>query len=125
MVLKTFPHQNSVCTSYFPNLTPSTSYYPSITVVEMKFLLLYLKLFAFFQPSYFHIHFRFHCFQRLRILYFFLRSKNPLGFFIVAPCILKSIQFTHQQMHYFLTRLKALNCYIKMHNNNAPTCFGL
>jgi len=28
---------------------------------------------------------------------------------IVAPCILKSTQFTHQQMHYLLTWLKVLN----------------
>jgi len=29
--------------------------------------------------------------------------------FIVAPCILKSAQFTHQQMHYLLTWLKVSN----------------
>jgi len=29
--------------------------------------------------------------------------------FIVAQCILKSTQFTHQQMHYLLTWLKVLN----------------
>jgi len=30
-------------------------------------------------------------------------------FLIVAPCILKSTQFTHQQMHYLLRWLKVLN----------------
>ena len=44
--------------------------------------------------------------------------------FIVAPCILKFMQFTHQQKHYLLTWLKVL-IYIKIHNNIAPTCFGL
>ena len=33
-------------------------------------------------------------------------------------------QFTHQQMQYLLTWLKVFN-YIKIHNNIAPTCFGL
>jgi hypothetical protein len=45
-------------------------------------------------------------------------------FFIVAPCILNSTSFTHQKMHYLLTWLKVL-IYIKIHNNIAPTCFGL
>jgi len=42
---------------------------------------------------------------------------------IVAPCILNSAYFTHQQMHYLLTWLKVLICF-KTHNNIAPTCFG-
>ena len=33
-------------------------------------------------------------------------------------------QSTHQQTHYLLPWLKVLN-YIKIHNNIAPTCFGL
>jgi len=33
-------------------------------------------------------------------------------------------QFTHQQIHYLLSWLKVL-IYIKIHNNIAPTCFGL
>jgi hypothetical protein len=34
--------------------------------------------------------------------------------FIVAPCILKSILFTHQQMHYLLI-LERFKIYIKIH----------
>ena len=37
-------------------------------------------------------------------------KKHIYGvFFIVALCIFKSAQFTHQQMHYLLTWLKVLN----------------
>jgi len=32
--------------------------------------------------------------------------------FIVAPCILKSKQFTHHQMRYLLTLLKVLNLHL-------------
>jgi hypothetical protein len=45
--------------------------------------------------------------------------------FIFAPCILVSIQFAHQQMH-FLLNLKKFKIYIKIHINVSPTtCFGL
>jgi hypothetical protein len=43
--------------------------------------------------------------------------------FIVAPCFLKSILFTHQQMHYLLN-LERFNIYTRIHTNIAPTCFG-
>ena len=46
--------------------------------------------------------------------------------FIVVPCILKSIQFTHQQIYYFyLLNLEEFKIYTKIHTNIAPTCFGL
>jgi hypothetical protein len=45
-------------------------------------------------------------------------------FFIFAPCILNSILFTHQQMHYLLN-LERNKIYTKIHTNIAPTCFGL
>jgi hypothetical protein len=41
-------------------------------------------------------------------------------FIIVAPCILKSILFTHQQKHYLLNLER-----FKIYTNIAPTCFGL
>jgi hypothetical protein len=37
-----------------------------------------------------------------------------ITFFIVAPCILKSIQFTHQQKHYLLN-LERFKIYVKIH----------
>ena len=45
-------------------------------------------------------------------------------FFIVALYILISVEFTHQQMHFFNLK-KHLKIYIKIHINIAPTCFGL
>ena len=45
-------------------------------------------------------------------------------FFIVASCILKSVQFTHEQMRYSL-KLEKFKIYIKIHTNIAPTYFGL
>ena len=45
-------------------------------------------------------------------------------FFIVAPCILIHLEFTHQQMHFFYFK-KHIIIYIKIHINIAPTCFGL
>jgi len=42
-------------------------------------------------------------------LYCNQQCRTIFNFFIVAPCILKSTQFTHQQMHYLLTSLKLLN----------------
>jgi hypothetical protein len=55
------------------------------------------------------------------------KKKNYLYFFkifIFAPCILKSILFTHQQMHYLLN-LERFKIYTKIQTNIAPTCFGL
>ena len=51
-------------------------------------------------------------------------QKSEEQFFIVAPCILRSIQFTHQKMHHLLN-LEKLKIYIKIHTNITPTCFGL
>ena len=42
--------------------------------------------------------------------------RQTLIIFIVAPCILKSIQFTHQQMHYLLN-LEKFKIYIKIHTH--------
>ena len=42
---------------------------------------------------------------------------------IVAPCILKSTQFTHQQMHYLLNLEKYI-IFITIHTNIAHTFFG-
>ena len=47
-----------------------------------------------------------------------------ISIFIVAPCILIYVQFTHQQMHFFILKLY-IKIYIKIHINIAPTCFGL
>jgi len=47
-----------------------------------------------------------------------------IHFFIVAPCILIYVEFTHQQMHFYYLK-KHVKFYIKMHINIAPTCFGL
>jgi hypothetical protein len=44
--------------------------------------------------------------------------------FIVAPCILKPILFTHQQMHKLLI-LERFKIYTRIHTNIAPTCFSL
>ena len=46
-------------------------------------------------------------FHMLPQLIIFFRLQNMI--FIVAPCILKSTQFTHQPLHYLLTWLKVLN----------------
>jgi hypothetical protein len=43
-------------------------------------------------------------------------ATHALRVFIVAPCILKSISFTHQQMHYLLN-LERFKIYIKIHRN--------
>jgi hypothetical protein len=43
-----------------------------------------------------------------------IHKACPFIFFIVAPCILKSIQFTHRQMHYLLN-LERFQIYIKIH----------
>jgi hypothetical protein len=47
-------------------------------------------------------------------LLMFQRIVLPPFFFIVAPCIPISIQFTHQQMHYLLN-LERFKIYIKIH----------
>jgi hypothetical protein len=47
-------------------------------------------------------------------------NKHNMTIFIVAPCILKSMLFTHQQMHYLLNLGR-----FKIYTNIAPTCFDL
>jgi len=47
-------------------------------------------------------------YRKVRINCWLIRS-DVFIFFIVALCILKSAQFTHQQMHYLLTWLKVLS----------------
>ena len=59
----------------------------------------------------------------LNTLTVYLTGRST-SIFIVAPCFLKSIYFTHQQMHYLLN-LQKFKIYIKIHTNIAPTCFGL
>jgi hypothetical protein len=58
--------------------------------------------------------------------FFFTNSITIAIFiiFIVAPYILKSILFTHQQMHYLLN-LERFKIYTKIHTNITPTCFSL
>jgi hypothetical protein len=57
-----------------------------------------------------------------------LRAKYPLCiFFIVAPCILKSIT-VHSPTHALFIKfsfLEKFKIYIRIHMNIAPTCFGL
>jgi len=52
-----------------------------------------------------------------------IKKKSYFIFFIVAPCILIYVDFTHQQMHFFI--FKNIKIYIKIHINIAPTCFVL
>jgi hypothetical protein len=55
----------------------------------------------------------------------FIRNKHfDLIIFIVVPCILKSILFTHQEMHYLLN-FERFKIYTRIHTNIAPTYFGL
>jgi hypothetical protein len=53
-------------------------------------------------------------------LYFNLNARTlktrVLYFFIVVPCILKSIFFTHQQMRYLLN-LERFKIYTRIHTN--------
>ena len=44
--------------------------------------------------------------------------------FIVALCVLVYVEFTHQQMHFYLFK-EHIKVYILIHTNIAPTCFGL
>jgi hypothetical protein len=66
----------------------------------------------------------FHKHKRIGEIRFFNSQERVPDIFIVAPCILKSILFTHQQMHYLLN-LKRFKIYTRIHINIAPTCFGL
>jgi hypothetical protein len=49
-------------------------------------------------------------------------KKVTLVIFIVAPCILNSIQFTHQQMKYLLN-LETFKMYIKIHTKYRSNMF--
>jgi predicted permease len=59
------------------------------------------------------------CSLKLHIIWNYTKRKNII-FFTVAPCVLKSILFTHQQMHCLLNSER-----FKIYTNIAPTCFGL
>jgi hypothetical protein len=61
------------------------------------------------------------CTKALIFLYYI--SLIACSFFIVAPCILKSTQFTRQQMHYLLN-LERFKIYIKIHTKYRSYMFG-
>jgi len=58
-----------------------------------------------------------YCISRSALMF----KKHGYIFFIVAPCILIYVEFTHQQMHFF----KHIKIYIKIYVNIAPKCFDL
>jgi hypothetical protein len=65
------------------------------------------------------------CYYIMDVYMIIILSDNcQLPIFIVAPCILKSILLTHQQMHYLLN-LERFKIYTRIHTNIALTCFGL
>jgi len=53
----------------------------------------------------------------------YLNLKLILIIFIVAPCIVIHVEFTHQQMQSLFK--KHFKIYIKIHINISPTYFGL
>ena len=57
----------------------------------------------------------------LQTILFGLQTRT---IFIVAPCILIYVEFTHQQMHFYYFK-EHIKIYIKISINIAPTCFGL
>ena len=63
-------------------------------------------------------------YEKAAHIYQSIRRNIAEHFFIVAPCILIYVEFTHQQMHFFILK-KHIKIYIKIHINIAPTCFGL
>jgi len=56
--------------------------------------------------------------------YLFENTKHlVIIFFMVAPCNLIYVEFTHKQMHFLLK--KNIKIYIEIHMNIVATCFGL
>jgi hypothetical protein len=63
------------------------------------------------------------CYLKLVNLTKFLKLKFKLFLIVVSPCILTSINYLHQRMHYLLKR-KILQFVFKYFLYIAPTCFG-
>jgi hypothetical protein len=87
---------------FYPNFTQILpKFYPNFTEISPRFYPNYVyRILPKFYPN--------------RVKDLENAGQTSFTFFIVAPCILISIQFTHQKMHYLLN-LERSKLYIKIH----------